>query len=48
MLEDLKAEVLRVSRLAEESNLCKHGGGNFSQIDREQGLLVITPHAVSE
>lgn len=47
MLEDLKAEVLRVSRLAEENGLCKHGGGNFSQIDRAQGLLVITPHAES-
>ena len=47
MLEALKAEVLRVSRLAEENNLCKHGGGNFSQIDRDEGLFVITPHAES-
>lgn len=45
MLEELKAEVLRVSRLAEETGLCHHGGGNFSQIDREKGLVVITPHA---
>ncbi|MEL7609094.1 MAG: class II aldolase/adducin family protein [Bacillota bacterium] len=47
MLDELKAEVLRVSRLAEETGLCHHGGGNFSQIDRERGLVVITPHAVS-
>ena len=47
MLEELKAEVLRVSRLAEETGLCHHGGGNFSQIDREKGLVVITPHAES-
>lgn len=47
MLEELKAEVLRVSRLAEETGLCHHGGGNFSQIDRESGLVVITPHAES-
>lgn len=45
MLGELKAEVLRVSRLAEETGLCRHGGGNFSQIDREKGLVVITPHA---
>jgi ribulose-5-phosphate 4-epimerase/fuculose-1-phosphate aldolase len=47
MLEELKAEVLRVSRLAEETGLCHHGGGNFSQLDRESGLVVITPHAES-
>lgn len=47
MLEELKKEVLRVSRLAEETGLCHHGGGNFSQIDRESGLVVITPHAES-
>ena len=47
MLEELKKEVLRVSRIAEETGLCHHGGGNFSQIDRESGLVVITPHAES-
>ena len=45
MLETLKAEVLRISRLSEQSGLCRRGGGNFSQIDRESGLVVITPHA---
>lgn len=47
MLEDLKAEVLRVARLAETNCLCKHGGGNFSMIDREKGLVAVTPSAVS-
>ena len=47
MLEDIKTEVLRIALLAEETGLCRHGGGNFSQMDREKGLIVITPHAVS-
>jgi len=47
MLDVLKREVLRVSRLAEQDGLCRHGSGNFSQIDRERGLVVITPHAES-
>lgn len=47
MLESLKEEVLKVSRLAEESGLCHHGGGNFSQIDRDSGLVVITPSGAS-
>ena len=47
MLEELKKEVLRVSRLAEDSQLCQHGGGNFSMMDREKGLIAITPHAES-
>ena len=48
MLEELKKEVLRVSRLAEETGLCHHGGGNFSQIDRESGLVVITQMCIRD
>lgn len=47
MLNELKKEVLRVARMAEERGLCHHGGGNFSMIDRDKGLFVITPSAVS-
>ena len=47
MLDKLKEEVLRVSRMAEESGLCRHGGGNFSMVDREKKLVAITPHAES-
>jgi len=47
MLEELKKEVLRVSRLAEDAGLCHHGGGNFSMMDREKNLVAITPHAES-
>lgn len=47
MLENLKKEVLRVSQLAETSGLCHEGGGNFSEIDFETKLVVITPHAES-
>lgn len=47
MLEELKKEVLRVSRMAEDCGLCHHGGGNFSMMDRQKGLIAITPHAES-
>ncbi|MDR0620418.1 MAG: class II aldolase/adducin family protein [Deltaproteobacteria bacterium] len=47
MLDAIKEEVLRISRLAEESGLCHHGGGNFSMIDRDLNQLAITPHAES-
>lgn len=47
MLEELKKEVLRVARLSEETELCQHGGGNFSMIDRKKGLIAITPHGES-
>ena len=47
MLDEIKKEVLRVSRMAEDSGLCRHGGGNFSMIDREKNLVAITPHAES-
>ena len=47
MLDNIKKEVLRVSQLAEETGLCHEGGGNFSEIDFETKLVVITPHAES-
>jgi len=43
MLELLKEKVLRAAVKAEESGLCMHRSGNFSMIDRESGLLVISP-----
>lgn len=47
MLESLKKAVLRVSQLSEQTGLCHEGGGNFSEIDFENKLVVITPHAES-
>jgi|LSQX01.1.fsa_nt_gb L-ribulose-5-phosphate 4-epimerase len=47
MLDGLRKEVLRVSRLAESSGLCQHGSGNFSMVDRKEVLVAITPHAES-
>jgi L-fuculose-phosphate aldolase len=46
MLEDLKSKVIRVAVAAEQSGLCKHKSGNFSIIDRERGLIVISPSAL--
>jgi L-fuculose-phosphate aldolase len=47
MLESIKKEVLRISQLSEQTGLCHEGGGNFSEIDFETKLVVITPSAVS-
>jgi L-fuculose-phosphate aldolase len=46
MLEDLKSRIIDVAVAAEQSGLCKHKSGNFSMIDRERGLIVISPSAL--
>lgn len=43
MLENLKAEVIKVAQKADELGYCKKGSGNFSILDREKKLMVITP-----
>ena len=46
MLEELKKEVIRIGRRAQEDGMCKHGAGNFSSRDSETGYLVITPSGI--
>lgn len=46
MLKNLKEEVLEIAILAEEAGLCRHGGGNFSMINRKKGLIAITPSGI--
>ena len=46
MLEEIKREVIRISRQAQRDGLCKHKAGNFSFFDRESGCMVITPSGV--
>ena len=44
MLEEQRKRVLEACRQAEKFGLCGPGSGNFSEIDRSQGLVAITPH----
>jgi L-ribulose-5-phosphate 4-epimerase len=44
MYEEIRKRVLVAAQNAEKANLCKSGGGNFSMIDRDKGLIFITPH----
>lgn len=46
MLEELKERVRAVALMAQRDGLCKHKSGNFSQLDPEHGLLVVTPSGV--
>lgn len=43
MLEELKEQVRIVGVKAQREGLCKHKSGNFSVLDADQGLFVITP-----
>jgi L-fuculose-phosphate aldolase len=43
MLEALKERIISVAVAAEASGLCRRKSGNFSMIDRESGLIVISP-----
>jgi L-fuculose-phosphate aldolase len=43
VLEELKLRVIRVAVAAEACGLCKYKTGNFSALDRESGLIVISP-----
>lgn len=43
MLEQQRREVLQYALEAEQSGLCMRRSGNFSIIDRESGLVCVTP-----
>ena len=43
MLDELKKQVLEYALESEKSGLCYPTSGNFSAIDREKNLVVITP-----
>ena len=45
-LAKMKEDVIRIGRAAQREGLCKHKAGNFSVLDRESGLLVVTPSGV--
>ena len=47
MLELLKAQLVDTAVKAERYGLCKHKSGNFSALDRENGVIAITPSGVS-
>lgn len=44
---ELKEEVVRTAKKAEEIGLFKHKSGNVSAIDREKGVVYITPSGIS-
>ena len=44
MYQEIREQVLKQAQLAEKLALCQSGGGNFSMIDREKGLVCMTPH----
>ncbi len=46
LLNEKRRLVCEVAKEAHESGLCLHGAGNFSEIDRETGLIAITPSGV--
>lgn len=46
MLEELKKEVIKIARDAQNRGLCKHKSGNFSIRDKETGYIVITPSGI--
>ncbi|MDR2355200.1 MAG: class II aldolase/adducin family protein, partial [Clostridiales Family XIII bacterium] len=43
MLEELKRKIIHTAVAAEQSGLCRQKSGNFSMIDRDLGLMVISP-----
>lgn len=44
MYQEIREQVLKQAQLAEKLGLCQSGGGNFSMIDREKGMVCMTPH----
>ncbi|MCR4431903.1 MAG: class II aldolase/adducin family protein [Tepidanaerobacteraceae bacterium] len=44
---EMKKEVIRIARKADQMELCRHKSGNFSMIDRKQNLVYITPSGIS-
>ena len=45
--DELKVEVVRAAKKAEQIGLCQYKSGNFSVIDRDKGLVYITPSGMS-
>ena len=46
MLENLKEDVVRIAKKAQNAGLCKHRAGNVSIKDIETGYICITPSGV--
>jgi len=46
MLENLKDNVIKISRDAQNKGLCQPGSGNFSERDMESGYVCVTPAAI--
>lgn len=44
---DLRDEVVKAAKKAEQIGLCQYKSGNFSAIDRDKGLVYITPSGMS-
>ncbi|HHW02619.1 MAG TPA: class II aldolase/adducin family protein [Thermoanaerobacterales bacterium] len=44
---EIKKEVVRIAKKADQMELCRHKSGNFSMIDRREGLVYITPSGIS-
>lgn len=44
---EIRQEVVRIAKKADELELCRHKSGNFSMIDRSEGLVYITPSGIS-
>lgn len=45
--ENLRREVIRIAQKAEKEGMCRYKSGNFSVIDREKGLVYITPSGIA-
>lgn len=46
MLEELKNNIIRISKDAQLKGLCQPGSGNFSEKDKETAYVAVTPAAV--
>jgi L-ribulose-5-phosphate 4-epimerase len=44
---EMKQEVVRIAKKADDIGLCRYKSGNFSIIDRKSGLIYITPSCIS-
>lgn len=44
---NFRAEVVKTAKKAEENGLCQYKSGNFSMIDRDNGVVYITPSGIS-
>jgi len=44
---EMKKQVIEVAKKADQMGLCHHKSGNFSVIDRNEGLVYITPTGMS-